>query len=201
MNGRIRVRRWLIPELSGDDPRTMVKPCVFSTILFAVYGFLHDQVTYSISTEYFTKLKFDQFAWLRQGNSDRAFAGTIGFVAAGIMGWVMAWFLVRCLLAGPPHAVAMSNVWKAVGTVMLGSLLAAVTAFLYGCTALAEGPPESWLRKVQTLAIVDQRAFVHVAYIHNGSYLGGAAMLVMVLLRIKLSQSPRDVEIAEENQP
>ena len=32
-----------------------------STILAGLYGIIHDQVTYSMSTEYFTKFKFIQF--------------------------------------------------------------------------------------------------------------------------------------------
>ena len=46
-----------------------------------IYGIVHDQVTYTISPEYFTKMKFNQFYYANYGFSDRIFAGTIGFLA------------------------------------------------------------------------------------------------------------------------
>ena len=35
--------------------------CVLTPIIGAIYGVIHDQITYSISEEYYTKFKFIQF--------------------------------------------------------------------------------------------------------------------------------------------
>ena len=39
----------------------MLGVAAVGSVLAGVYGIFHDQVTYAISPEYFTKLKFDQF--------------------------------------------------------------------------------------------------------------------------------------------
>lgn len=56
---------------------------IFISILLAgLYGILHDQITYTIAPEYFTKFKFDQFgfgpAWF---GGDRWTVVVIGFLA------------------------------------------------------------------------------------------------------------------------
>ena len=42
-------------------------PDLNATVLQVIYGILHDQVTFSISQEYFTKLKFYQFGYANLG--------------------------------------------------------------------------------------------------------------------------------------
>ena len=57
--------------------------------LFAgAYGVLHDQVTYSICPEYFTRLKFSQFNFANFGLSPRIFVAEIGFLATCWVGFV-----------------------------------------------------------------------------------------------------------------
>jgi hypothetical protein len=61
------------------------------TLLTGLYGIVHDQLTYSISSEYFTKFKYEQFgfepAWF---GGHRPTVAVIGFWQPG--GWA-------CLLA------------------------------------------------------------------------------------------------------
>ena len=60
---------------------------VLATLLAGIYGSLHDQVTYSISSEYFTIFKFDQFGFQDWGNNNpRLTTAIIGFLATW---WVL----------------------------------------------------------------------------------------------------------------
>lgn len=45
----------------------MLGLCVVGSLIAGTYGILHDQVTYSIGPEYFTRFKFEQFAWADWG--------------------------------------------------------------------------------------------------------------------------------------
>lgn len=71
--------------------------------LFAgIYGILHDQVTYTLAPEYFTRFKFTQFSYANFGLSDRLFVAIIGVLATWWVGFVAAWFLARVVLIRIP---------------------------------------------------------------------------------------------------
>src|SRR4051794_4538818 len=59
------------------------------------YGILHDQLTYSISEEYFTKLKFQQFHYADFGFPRRVYVAEIGFLATWWVGLFAGWFIGR----------------------------------------------------------------------------------------------------------
>ena len=75
-----------------------------------IYGILHDQLTYSISHEYFTKLKFKQFEYADIGLGDRFFVGTIGFLATWLVGFFIGWFLSRWFIPKLPTAAAKRTI-------------------------------------------------------------------------------------------
>ena len=54
---------------------------VTGALIAGAYGILHDQITYTISPEYFTKLKFEQFHYANFGLPRRVFVGEVGFLA------------------------------------------------------------------------------------------------------------------------
>src|SRR5687767_6676631 len=60
---------------------------VISTLLAGLYGALHDQITFTISSEYFTVFKFDQFHFQEWGhNLPRMTTALIGFLATWWVG-------------------------------------------------------------------------------------------------------------------
>lgn len=73
---------------------------VLGAMVGGVYGVLHDQITYSISHEYFTKLKFDQFKYANFGFPVRIFVSEVGFLATWWVGFFAAWFLARIAVTG-----------------------------------------------------------------------------------------------------
>jgi hypothetical protein len=74
-----RVRDWrgiglrcLVPVMPWRDLPRLVGYTILGAALGGIYGVLHDQLTYTIGPEYFTRLKFDQFAAMRiRGGEDR----------------------------------------------------------------------------------------------------------------------------------
>src|ERR1043166_5997270 len=61
----------------------MLGYALLGALLAGTYGVVHDQVTYSISAEYFTRLKFSQFQRADFGFPPRVFVAEIGFLAPG----------------------------------------------------------------------------------------------------------------------
>ena len=70
------------PKIQLRHLPRMLGIAFLGAIVGGVYGILHDQITYSISQEYFTKLKFDQFRYADFGFPARVFVSEVGFLAA-----------------------------------------------------------------------------------------------------------------------
>lgn len=104
-------RGFIYPRFSFSHLARGLLVAAIGAVVGGLYGIVHDQVTYSISEEYFTRNKFHQFAYARPSfDSPRWFAGIIGFLATWWVGALVAWVLVRVSisregqLASPPPA-------------------------------------------------------------------------------------------------
>jgi hypothetical protein len=139
--------------------------------LFAgVYGAAHDQVSYSVSPDYYHAYKFDQFE-VPEGLRDRRGAAIVGWEAS----WWMGLFVgVPVLLLG----LALSPGWREYLTRSLVAFgIAAATALVAGLGALL------WASLTITKAnlpayhfppgVLDKVAFARAGAMHNFSYLGG----------------------------
>ena len=71
----------LYPKFPLKHLPTMLRTALAGMIVAGCYGALHDQISYSISEEYFTKLKFHQFGYANFGLHPRIFAAEVGFLA------------------------------------------------------------------------------------------------------------------------
>ena len=68
----------------------LILTIILTPILAGVYGILHDQISYSISPEYFTKFKFEQFGFVEYGfENERATVAIIGFWATWWTGLII----------------------------------------------------------------------------------------------------------------
>lgn len=82
---------------------------LMGALIAGLYGTVHDQITYSISLEYFTRLKFAQFHYAEFGLPPRVFVAAIGFLATWWVGFIAGWFIAIAYLR---HLRAA---WKAPG--------------------------------------------------------------------------------------
>lgn len=79
---------WLYPKVKNVN--RMTPYVVLGGVLGGSYGAIHDQLSYTISNEYFTCYKFYQFAYADFGFSDRVFVIIIGFISTLCVGWIFA---------------------------------------------------------------------------------------------------------------
>jgi hypothetical protein len=76
----------LYPKVRLDLLLAMCRYAMLGALIAGPYGVAHDQVTYSISPEYFTRLKFQQFEYANFGFPPRFFVAEIGFLATWWVG-------------------------------------------------------------------------------------------------------------------
>lgn len=186
--------RYLFPRIAWSDFPPIVAATLIGGLIAGVYGIAHDQITYSISPEYFTKLKFQQFHYADFGWGERAFVATIGFLASWWVGAIIAWFLARRLIPQQPRRWAYRQIAAGFALVIVCGVVTGALAYAYGWWRGPNGNYAAWQWAIDRFGITDTWSFVRVAYIHNGSYLGGALGLVLALVLIRpqrdVSQSP-----------
>ena len=165
---------YIIPIIRMRDLRPMICVAIVGGLIGGAYGAVHDQVTYAISPEYFTKLKFHQFHYADFGLGNRIFASTIGFLATWWVGLIAAWLLGRRLIPNQPRHEAFRQIRAGIICIFAFGLSFGVLGFLYGLWRGADADYSSWQWAFQQFEVSDQWSFVRVAYIHNAGYLGGA---------------------------
>jgi hypothetical protein len=138
-----------------------------------LYGILHNQISYTVSPEYFTKFKFQQFGLTDTSLPERVRASMVGFLASWWMGIPIG------LLVGGIGFIHPSP--RRMLRVTLWSLLVVVGfTFMFGLCGLVYGYLETrhidladyrgWFIPKD---VTNVRRFVCAGYMHNSSYLGG----------------------------
>lgn len=173
----------------------MAKIALFPVLLIAgclisgLYGALHNQISYSVSPDYFHAFKFHQFG-IPEGLDNR--------IGASIVGWRASWWMgviigVPVLLVGLVMPDARSYLTRS----LIAFAVVAITALITGLGALAcasssitaSNLPGYWYPE----AVIDQVAFARAGTMHNFSYLGGflgviTGSLYLVAERIRLTR-------------
>lgn len=174
--------KYIVPRIPLCAVRGILLVTVVGALVGGIYGILHDQVTYTIGKEYFTRIKFDQFHYARPPfGSPRLFVGIIGFLATWWVGALTAWVLARVSLSregriAPPREIAVSFC-----IVFLTALLAAICGWAWGLHRQSTGYADGWIHLMELRGVQDRESFMTVAYIHNSSYLGGVVGMIFGL--------------------
>ena len=169
---------------------------IFISILLAgLYGILHDQVTYSIAPEYFTKFKYDQFGFEPQWfGGDRQTVALIGFLATWWAGLLIGLVLGLTSLIFKDHQTMRKGLLKAIIVTFCFALATGVFGYFYGKFVLTKSGVDWWLPD----NLDDRNAFIIVGSIHNFSYLGGLLGIlagIFYLVRLNKLQRRHTIEI------
>jgi hypothetical protein len=154
-------------------------------LIAGAYGVVHDQITYTISPEYFTKLKFNQFRYADFGWPTRFFVGEVGFLATWWVGFISGWFLARLAVPVLSTKEAMRQITIGFAVIFTFAAAAFTIGYFFGLRHIERADVSGWEAVADPLGVGDLRSFVRVAYIHNASYLGGVAGLIVALVRLK----------------
>ena len=177
--------KYLIPKFSIRDLPILIGFTVLGALIAGTYGIVHDQVTYWIGPEYFTRFKFDQFNWARWTDNDRVFVATIGFLATWWVGAIVAWILTRRMLPNQRRDVAYRKIWLGFGIVFASVLLFGIGGYAYGLIRGPDADYSYWDGAFRLYGVTDHWPFIRVGYIHNAGYMGGLAGLILTYILIR----------------
>jgi hypothetical protein len=183
----------LYPVLPRDRWRTVIRTTLLGVAVAGTCGALHDQVIYAISPEYFTKMKFRQFAWADVGLPPRAFASEVGFLGTWWVGLIAGYVAARLGLAELPPPQRGRCTARCFGIALAVTAAAGLAAALVGYAVTRSGDLRDWADVRYEFGIEDLPNFVVVAYLHAGWYLGALVGLIaaVVYARRCLARSRR----------
>jgi len=152
-------------------------------VIASLYGVGHDQVTYTISPEYYTKFKFIQFNLADSGAAQHMTQPRSAVVMVGVKAtWWMGMYIGRiigltALVYRNPDRMFASSM-QALGIVLGVAIITGAIGGWYGHNILAKKGVDWWLPN----NLVHRTEFITVGSIHNFSYLGGLIGLALALV-------------------
>jgi hypothetical protein len=185
----------LYPKFPVHFLPAMIRSALLGALIAGCYGIIHDQITYSISSEYFTRLKFAQFHYANFGLPARFFVAEIGFLATWWVGFIAGWFLARMSVPSLPPATARRHCFSGFAIILACSTMATIIGFGLGLLRGAKADFSAWRGFAETRGVLDLPSFVRVAYIHNASYLGGLIGLIIALVHLRRLKRTGDANL------
>jgi hypothetical protein len=179
----------------------MKKLLVFVLLVFLAvalsgcYGILHNQVSYTVSPEYFTKFKFPQFALTGLPLSGRVGASIVGFLASWWMGIPIGLLVGAAGFLHRGYRRMLKVSLQSYGLVVVFTLAFGLGGLLYGFYAtrtISLADYQYWFIPDD---VTDLRRFLCAGYMHNSSYLGGtlaiiAAWIFHIIVGVRSRSAP-----------
>jgi hypothetical protein len=171
---------------------------ILALFVAGLYGAIHNQISYTVSPEYFTTFKFIQFGFTDVSIPERVRASLIGFLASWWMGFPIGIIagLVGFIQRGYRKMFRISL--EAMGIAVGFTLLFGLCGLLYGFiqTSSIDLTEYDWWSIPSD--VTNLRRFLCAGYMHNSAYLGGvlsipAAWTYQIVCRL------RDQKVAEDD--
>ncbi len=155
-----------------------------SCTIASIYGVLHDQFTYTISPEYYTKFKFPMFRLIYDDSSNiRMLVALTGIIATWWVGLIMGIiFGLTALIHNVWKAMLISSV-RSIGLAIAITIFAGLAGLGYGyltCNDIKSGVSYPY----DMVSLDDPAAFYMVGCMHNSGYLGAAIGLIFGIVYI-----------------
>ncbi len=184
--------------------KLLVLPLIIliATLVAGAFGAVHDQISYTVSEEYFTKFKFIQFQLVDSPMPDRMKAAVIGFLASWWMGIPIGLFVGAAGLVQRGWRRMLRVSLCALAVVLVVTLACSVGGLAYGLLKTRDINLAEYRGWFIPENVVSLRRFLCAGYMHNASYLGGAlgmiaAIAFQVLARMRASKPEPVAGISE----
>jgi hypothetical protein len=175
----------LYPRIALRHLPLMLGIAAVGSLIAGAYGILHDQVTYTLSEEYFTKFKSQQFHWADFGWPRRVYVVEIGFLATWWVGLVAGWFLARITVPQLNREAAIRRCAVGFAIVFALAIVGGLVGAWLGWRRMHDSDLGGWTDYTLLYGVKDLGRFVWVGFIHNGSYAGGLAGLIVALVHAR----------------
>ena len=148
-------------------------------LIGGLYGILNDQLTYTISPEYYTKFKFYQFGLMSSGDeaifpNPRVEASKVGFMATWWMGLPIGIILGLVGLIHKSYKQMLRITLTAIVVTVIVAFATGLLGLAYGKLYLVGAGVDWWFPD----NLIDKNNFIVVGSMHNFSYLGGLTGLI-----------------------
>jgi len=145
-----------------------------AAVTAGVYGALHDQISYTVSPEYFTRFKFVEFGLQDASIPERVRAAAVGWAATWWMGLLIGVLTgVAGFLQRTPMLMRRALFWSL--PIVVGVALAAgLLGLLYGVIQTRTIDLRAYQGWYIPDGVVHIRRYLCAGYMHNASYIGGA---------------------------
>lgn len=168
-------------KLSFRKELLFVPLVLISALIAGAYGVLHDQLTYSISPEYYSRFKFDMFG-IPEELHNRVGAGIVGFMATWWMGLLLGtvYSIIGYFLFDKAHF--FKSVLRAVLITLLVTFISGLVGLAYGAVFLAHQPRDHFSHWIIPDGLLDYPHYIMVGSMHNWGYLGALIGLVVAII-------------------
>jgi hypothetical protein len=150
---------------------------LLAVLASGLFGALHDQISYSVSNEYFTKFKFVQFGWLGTGLPERVRVAEIGFLASWWMGIPLGLFTGLAGFLHPDVDTMKRALWWSLMVIAATTLLFAVGGLLFAFATTGHLDLADYPLRFIPPDLREPRRFICAGTMHNFAYLGGAVSI------------------------
>ncbi len=157
---------------------------IITPLIAGSYGALHNQISYRISPEYFTKFKilqFDLVDMFEQGIDIRIIVAIIGFQATWSLGFPIGFLIGIMTFVRSKSNKIIADGLIGISTCLFTTLIAGIVGYLKGINTPIENI------KIDTSRYLFKygeniQDFYTAGSVHNAGYLGAAIGLVLSLI-------------------
>ncbi len=151
---------------------------VLIPLMAGLYGALHDQLSFTVSPEYFTRFKYEQFGfepvWF---GGHRQTVAVIGFLATWWVGLFIAVFLAPLGFLFKDPVRMRQELQRAIAITLGTAAVCGLLGLGYGLLFIDHTPVGWYVPE----SLLDEHAFLAVGSMHNMSYLGGVLGLCLAV--------------------
>ena len=152
---------------------------VFAILIAGLCGVLHNQVSYTVSPEYFTKFKFRQFGFVDLPLPERVRASMVGFLASWWMGIPIGILVGTAGFMHPgPSRMFQVTIWS-FALAIIFTLFFGLCGLFYGYLQTRTIDLANYRNWFIPDDVVNMRRFLCAGYMHNSSYLGGVLAVIV----------------------
>lgn len=150
---------------------------LLAMIAAGLFGALHDQISYTVSPEYFTRFKFPMFHLLDANVPERVRAAEVGFLASWWMGIPLGVFAgLAGFIHKDPARMRRALLWS-LPLIAGFTLVVALAGLLYGYFQTRTIDLAAYRGWYIPPGLAHLRRFLCAGYMHNSAYLGGMASI------------------------
>lgn len=165
---------------------TIFLVAAMASVITGLYGVINDQITFSISSEYYTKFKFIQFNLANENNIDkikfpRIFVAIVGFLATWWFGLVLGFILGLFNLIQTSWQKLFKVSFNALLIAILVTFITGILGLFYGFFFLSHQPRSNFEGWFIPYNLENFRNFIAVGSMHNFSYIGGILGLIVAI--------------------